>query len=461
MKVTPSILPQDNLPSARPMGLIHEARSDAALRLADDVATRCEPHLNRKRTLGKAGRVTLRQDLGVILADLLRAAFKNRPCSAARGHAGAMWRTSPLRYDAFWQRFDALAGAGLVGSRRGVRLATDWGDGQRLAFSGIPAAMWPTVSLMDLAEAHGVTAGTVRGDWAVSHAAELRTYTPSTADLVRCNALAAPSPRIGRSIVKAAPGSSRPERTPAAILPPDQEAELPGLRASVAALNAHVAAASIRGCLAPSFRRSFTHSLRLGGRLYAVGADSYQGMTEAERAAITLNGEGAVEVDVRSSQLSIFLAITGAQRLPAGDLYDCPGVAREVAKEWCVQNLGAGRHLRSWGRNTPAAIKLVSFSTVRAAMIAKYPALTNPQAAVPRAILADLPEDKRGWGAGQYLVWRESEIIWAALMNLKARGVVALPVHDSIIVPKSAEAMTREALTAASTAALGFPLRLH
>ena len=48
-----------------------------------------------------------------------------------------------------------------------------------------------------------------------------------------------------------------------------------------------------------------------------------------------------------------------------------------------------------------------------------------------------------------YLMGREASVITAAMLSLKAQGVLALPVHDSLVVPHRAVEAANHALTAA------------
>jgi hypothetical protein len=79
-----------------------------------------------------------------------------------------------------------------------------------------------------------------------------------------------------------------------------------------------------------------------------------------------------------------------------------------------------------------------------------YPAFRQPlRSIVPSGVLDQLPADMRDWAVGQYLTYRESEAVFGAIGYVLSRGSLALPVHDAIIVPKSAEAFAREGLTRA------------
>jgi hypothetical protein len=90
-------------------------------------------------------------------------------------------------------------------------------------------------------------------------------------------------------------------------------------------------------------------------------------------------------------------------------------------------------------------------SVVRKAVASAYPAFRQPlRSIVPAELLDRLPEEDRDWAVGQYLTFRESEAVFGAIGYVLGRcRVPALPIHDAVIVPRSAEAFAREGLTRA------------
>jgi hypothetical protein len=60
-----------------------------------------------------------------------------------------------------------------------------------------------------------------------------------------------------------------------------------------------------------------------------------------------------------------------------------------------------------------------------------------------------------GQGTGLHLMFIESEIIVRTLLSLKKEGVVALPVHDSVVVGRSHERRAHDAMHDASEAYTG------
>jgi hypothetical protein len=181
-----------------------------------------------------------------------------------------------------------------------------------------------------------------------------------------------------------------------------------------------------------------------GGRLYSPGQDSYQQMPSCERTVIRINGEATVEVDIGSSFLTIYRVLTGTSFDPEADAYDIPGVPRFVAKSWVVMTFGHDRYHYKW----PAKIK------------AKYTAQglgsgnlqkDHPIGRTRDLILAALPELKAWpdshirWGELQYV---ESCAVVETVHTLAMRyGVPALPVHDSIRVPVSAQDLAARVLS--------------
>lgn len=432
------------LRSARFIDLTRTAGSDGARDLVAEVTGLVQPHLGRKRKLARRGLETLGANVAAILGGLLRTGFKGRPVAAQRRPAGGMWHNALIGHDAFWGVVDALCAAKLVNYRQGTKGAgIVWDDGGPVSynrkFGGQPSKLWPSAALMRLAEAHGVTAETVVADWPVSRKAETSRPKVASGELAICLSLDGDEP---------------------AQLSAEQMAELDIYRRDVAALNDSVATADIRGCRAPVFRRVFRHDLRLEGRFWALGDGNYQNMSEAERLRMTIGGEPVAEVDIHACNLTIFLALTGTRELPPSDLYDRltlpdgTNIPRAAVKSWMVQTFGAGKLRSRWGWDTPEAAKVVSPALIRKAALHAYSALKDLKAILPPDLAASLPPNKRAWAVGQYLTNWESRVIQGALAYVRARGVVGLPMHDAIIVPKGAAGVARSGLEGAFLAFL-------
>lgn len=105
-----------------------------------------------------------------------------------------------------------------------------------------------------------------------------------------------------------------------------------------------------------------------------------------------------------------------------------------MVKAWCVQTLGTGRPITRWGNGTAPALRKVKPGAVWEALRPLHPFLADLPALLPPGALADLPEKDHGWAAGQWVVQLEASIIARTLGDLRVFGIVALPVHDALIV---------------------------
>jgi hypothetical protein len=186
------------------------------------------------------------------------------------------------------------------------------------------------------------------------------------------------------------------------------------------------------------FRRDFNccdvpvseYGWNLGGRLYSPGEASYQQASQADRIKMKIDGDIVVELDVSAAQLS---ALLGAER-PDGDLYQrgrLAEVPRAIVKTWVTVSIGQGSPLLRWHPGTRAkwdqdgvaaeAHRRWTAKAVGELVMGEYPTFA-----------AELGKEDRGlWARLMYL---ESSAIVATLVDLMAKGIPALPVHDSILV---------------------------
>jgi hypothetical protein len=185
----------------------------------------------------------------------------------------------------------------------------------------------------------------------------------------------------------------------------------------------------------------------MGGRLYSIGARSYQTDRKQDRARLTIDGDPVVELDVQASHLTIFQA----QRRDALDVYsdgdpyrieNSAGrvIPREVVKAYIATTFGQGRPPDKWGRKASAEWRKEHdgerlqdawpLASVAVAVHRTYPALAKVS-------------DPATWARLQYV---ESRAVVKAVLDLASQDIPALPVHDSIIVPASRIAAARDAL---------------
>lgn len=408
--------------------------SNGARALTDHVAALMLPELLRVRPVGPKAMPGFIADTGAILRGLLRGAYRDSPVSAQRREGGSMWPFSLIGNKAFWAKIDALERLDLSWCVKGVQT----NDGA--VYGGFPARLGATRALLDLAESYGVEAATQGTDWRVSPLAESKRFEVPVMSLV---------------VMREARETGRVNAT-AANVGTEQAELLEQMRGRVEALNACVARADIRGCRLPVFRRNFVDGdLRLHGRHYAVGADSYQTMNKATRSAITIDGEPVVEIDIASSFLTIFLALTGTRVLPEGDLYAVGNLPRETVKAWMSQSFATGRHIKGWssrGKGRP----LEKPSAVAKAVLAAYPAFGEPLTNIlPDDLRAALEPELHGKAVGHFLTFMESQVVSVVMANLISQGHPVLPMHDGLIVGAQAAGLALEEVRHAFVDLLG------
>lgn len=174
-----------------------------------------------------------------------------------------------------------------------------------------------------------------------------------------------------------------------------------------------------------------------GGRLYG----DYQSLESEQRRQITINGQPAVELDLKASQPTILYGVTGTP-MPAGDPYAIEGLPRGVVKGVVTAIIGLGHpNLRQWPTETKATL-LVELGDGQEPMKPKtfgkrYPAKAMAAKVLKHhPVLHHLSPGRLDWADLQFL---ESEVLIAAILELGEKyGIPALPVHDSLIVPEDA-----------------------
>ena len=252
------------------------------------------------------------------------------------------------------------------------------------------------------------------------------------------------------------------------------DAAVKALEAEVRAVNVQLRSADIEfvddGIFCPintlerNLRRHFntakagTIAFNEGGRLFG---GFWQAMPSSRRSSIRINGEPCATLDFRSMFTRLAYAELGAQP-PDGDLYWVPELAGYRSGIKLAMNcflFDTNPRRSGW----PVQMGIdddVSEQDVPEQVAQDFDGLLPSGwgvARTKRAILSQHPILRGAWGRGlgHRLMFLESEILMRVLSDLKALNVVALPLHDAVLVPWSAAPVTKEIMEQASAAVCG------
>ena len=178
--------------------------------------------------------------------------------------------------------------------------------------------------------------------------------------------------------------------------------------------------------------RVFNAHWQYGGRLYG---GFWQNLPSRDRLQMRLGGELVVEHDFNFIHPTLMAAIAGIS-LDGHDPYVLPKFQRSIVKS--------------------AFNILLNAPTMTSARRAITLELRNAGTEIDMRGVSDLlqaiqdqhPQFSRFWGTGLGLRLQQidSELCIRILARLRAVGIVALPVHDSFIVPEQASGLLREVM---------------
>lgn len=377
---------------------------------------------------GATGRAKLHAAVGAVVGGGLHHWSADRPRPVFHSRKPPAFTGAAVGQRQFVTTVDGLTALGLVHRAEAKQFATDYGFDFGAVSTGLVARYWPAGLLLALAVEHGVTAGTARTDF-VANPAAASTVAPVVNTPLILRPLRQPRRR----------GQAKPVVMALRISPIDIEAET--LSAGVRVQNEFAAQFDVRGCLPPRWHRTFVATWCLGGRWTAAGAQTYQSMSKANRLCVTIAGEAVTEVDVRASHLTILHGLFGAALGP-DDPYAFAGIPRDTAKTWIMRTLGKGSRLTTWTKQDLASLTAIPARDIAAAVIGRFPFMAEPSHVVeslasigpPRSLLT------------HRLMAIEAQALTTAMGELREAGILALPVHDAMLVPASVSAVARAAL---------------
>lgn len=169
-------------------------------------------------------------------------------------------------------------------------------------------------------------------------------------------------------------------------------------------------------------RRIFNNAdFRQGGRLYG---GFWQSMKGAERlCSIMIDDDSTVELDYGQMGLLLLYGLEECAP-PSGDLYDLseyglPASCRPGIKKVTQAAINAAKPLARMPKGARKTIpKRVPLAKVMEAIRQRHPRIAH----------------RFGGGIGMQIMRLESDILVDVLLTLKDREIVALPVHDAVLV---------------------------
>jgi hypothetical protein len=182
----------------------------------------------------------------------------------------------------------------------------------------------------------------------------------------------------------------------------------------------------------PRLRRVFSRaSFDMGGRAYGP----WQSLPARQRAMMLINGEPTSEPDFVALHPSIIYALRGVHLV--GDPYETAEFPRAHGK--------AGFNI---------ALNAKSYPSARAAIARHLNVDMESATRLLRAITSKhrVVSDQFFSDAGVRLMRIDSDIALSAITGCQGKGIPALPVHDSLIVPARHAGLTAEIMEASFAA---------
>lgn len=185
-------------------------------------------------------------------------------------------------------------------------------------------------------------------------------------------------------------------------------------------------------------RRHFNNGrMDHGGRFFGA---FWLEMKAAHRLqCLTINGERVVSLDFSQCAIRIAYGHAGVS-VPAGDLYGVGNLSRDGVKKVMNALLHSSKELSRFPRETrPHFGNEFGFRQIVGFIVQRHAPIKH----------------LFGTGFGMAGFFIESQVIVKSLLELMDMGIVALPVHDCVVVPRSAALAARAVLLKTFTEVTG------
>jgi hypothetical protein len=189
---------------------------------------------------------------------------------------------------------------------------------------------------------------------------------------------------------------------------------------------------------------------RQGGRLYRGFWLNLPSEERLER--ILIDGQPVVEIDYSNLHPTMLYARVG---IPLeGDAYAVPGIDPRFRKTLKKVFNAALNHSEELGRYPDGIAKKDQIPGLSAPQVLRK--LKDRHEGLVLAFRSETGEELFGTGQGLFLQRQDSELMLDLLESLKAEGILALPVHDSVMVAVGAHRRAMELMAHRCKVILGF-----
>lgn len=410
---------------ARPMAFRYKSSTTTSKAFANEVTDRLTKVEERKRRRRATDQFAFELAVDLITADLLFGYFSKHSSWVYRSLHRESFKGEPVKADTFNAVIGSLLKLELVEQHKGGNHSNPFNmqNGKPTYMPGLASRFRATQDLLDIAASLGRTQEALRKHYELQMPNSVIKLTNQ-------------SVRSGQNKVKGRRQAFRhTEQTRA-------------MASEIKAINAYLNQQRYEGGLFSGLRRVFNEAdapgfnWDRGGRLYAVGDESYQMMKKRDRLAMRINGEPVVELDVNASFLRIFASIVAYPVPEGGDIYAGSTLHRDIIKAWVTATLGHKGFHKRWPVHLAQDLRDKGHLTDRGPTMKR----TEEAACDLLPVMRLWPQSGLSWSK---LMFKESEsMLFAVRRLIFEEDTPCLPVHDSLIVPASAERRGLAALEA-------------
>ena len=410
---------------ARPMAFRYKSSTTTSKAFANEVTDRLTKVEKRKRRRRATDQFAFELAVDLITADLLFGYFGKRSNWVYRSLDRNNFKGEPVKADTFNAVMGSLLKLGLVEQHKGGNLSNPFNkqNGKPTYMPGLASRFRATPDLLGLAASLGLTQEELRKHY----------------ELQMPNSVI----KLTKQSVGSGPNKIRGRTQP--FRPTEFTRDM---AAEIKAINAYLSRQRYEGGIFSGLRRVFNEAdvpgfnWDRGGRLYAVGDESYQMMKKRDRLAMRINGEPVVELDVNASFLRIFASIVDYSLPKGDDIYTGGNLHRDIIKAWVTATLGHKGFHKRWPVHLAQDLRDKGHLKDRGPTMKQ----TEEAACDLLPVMRLWPQSGLSWSE---LMFKESESMLFAIRRLIfEEDTPCLPVHDSLIVPASAERRGLAALEA-------------